>query len=409
MIVNSRLVECLQMQFTIGGKYGVLALGLRKTLRNGGRDEAFHDTLLFKLLIVAGCTTTTRPGVAITPNGPEKPNSNALRLSNPLDNQSGSESPYTRFVRLYELSAAHGAATQMHQSMLDAGLSYGDLLCDRYFNAIANRNQDLNFSRDAAGLGAGFVASVLGITESSTKSVALVAAGFTATIAGMESYQQHYYFGPRVATIRKFISEGQKSYQAEITAEMRNELTHETALEFIRANQAICQVDAIQSFVDQAVSQQEIVFETTARNKLLGDAEISILRGELQRALRAPVVTVSEIPYLYWLVELGADADEIEHVIVKGLSPSVSSTIISSNAIDTAKLTEVINVQRAFATLTEETKKEIAAQAQNLKVATQRLAAEKGGTDQVGAAEVSAEATGSKVIRGTVKSSDKNN
>ena len=192
-------------------------------------------TCLILLLILPGCGTTTRPGIAIGPRGPVLPESdqvgnrlNTLSLGlvgkgqrSGLRDKEDPSDPYELFVADYEnsLLAAHaltieleavpedqqsklgqfrriviensGAANRLARNLLNSGITYSALVCDRYFNVLANRNQDIGFYVEGAGLFGGLAASVLGLTGSPAKSIALTATGFTATIAGLEAYRHH--------------------------------------------------------------------------------------------------------------------------------------------------------------------------------------------------------------------------
>lgn len=321
------------------------------------------------LLGIGGCQSPTRPGVVIDPAGPRNASQPLLGLGVPNILQADSVDPYDVFEAAYTCSVPlngspsqasgssdadaqkdAGASTDNnnfglkaaedcadpgpvdHKIFLNAGFAYGELLCDRYFNTIANRNQDLNFGIESFSLLGGFTAAVMGITEASAKSIALTAAGFTSWIAALESYQEHYHFGPRVSTVRELIMSGMKEYRREVRdLPAYDDLNHFRALEFIREHQAICQVDYIQAKVDEAVSNQKIVFRRDARDALTNRVVVATTRNRMAEVLGQGHVTMAQMETLFLLSELSPTDQQVLKQIQAQLGP-VADEILVDNA-----------------------------------------------------------------------------
>jgi hypothetical protein len=229
--------------------------------------------------LLASCATRPKPMIAISHSGPEPVSGRSIPGTNIwISSQNGREdSPYNLFNAWFERSSALASpcaeagngnpsiavagvippacpkpagtpedAKNAAVSMMSSGFEYSALLCDSYFNLLANNNQDLGFGTESVGILGGFASGVLGLTGAPTKSVSLVATGFAATVAGMEAYQQHYHFGPDVSAVRKLITTGQRNYKAAIDAQILSEFDHYDAIGHIKAHQEICQVDSIQ-------------------------------------------------------------------------------------------------------------------------------------------------------------------
>lgn len=312
-----------------------------------------RSILLLCLLFTVACASTTRPGVAIDPVGPVKPQQQKIspvdlpraRLPNTLKGGSkasgggatADKSPYERFQANYYASASTPTDTTAARAFLDSGLAYADILCDRYFTVLANRNQDMAFAKESTAITGGLAASVLGLTGSPTKSVALTAAGFAATLAGMESYQQHYYFGPDVATVRTLITEGQDKYRATITAEQRRVMTYYGAMTHVRKMQSICQVDRIQDLVNQSVAKQEIVFERSRREDFFSRIATQGARSRLEAAL-STIVTNDDLVNLYILSEEKV-GDDVRQLIRENMGPGaggLGALLIDANGATNA-------------------------------------------------------------------------
>ena len=221
-------------------------------------------------------------------------------------------SPYCRFVRDYEASFNAFQDPTKAQALLDSGFLYAGLICNNYFNILADGNQVWNFRRETTTLAGGFLSALGGLTGTPADHIAIVNTGIAATVAGMESYQEHYYFGPNILTLRRLVSGAQANYAATvITAEVRSELNFTKAVQHIDSYQALCQVDTIQGFVDEAVSNQQVVFETSARDYLLNDLSLQPALDELADTLDAvDNIHVSQLSVLAYIRQYGLPQEQ---------------------------------------------------------------------------------------------------
>lgn len=302
-------------------------------------------TTTIAVVCLTACSTTNKPNIAIGPNGPVDPKQKQIFgqviPSSPTLTNKKLKNPHKLFEALYhqsycaefpttsaDVTARANCATyslapipstsKKAEAMLFSGFAYSELLCDRYFNVLASRNQDLGFGIQGFGLLSGFTTSVLGITGSPAKSIALVSAGFAGTIAGMESYQQNYHFGPDVHAVRKLIMDGQRDYQNTITGDGLTNLTHYDAISHLKRHQSICQVDTIKSWVTAAVEEQKITFKTTARDDFYSSTALLGFRQKVGTALglSGPLPS-DQVTNLIWLTEVTTTKD-VRHKYLRG-------------------------------------------------------------------------------------------
>lgn len=295
--------------------------------------------LLAGICILSACVTRPKPMIAINPQGPV-PVGEAKLLDipnlNPLA-KDPDKRPYDLFNDWYEKSfsqASPGSSAtggnRAAVAMMKAGFEYSALLCDSYFNLLANRDQDLGFGIESVGLFGGFASAVLGLTGAPAKSVSLVAAGFATSVAGLESYQQHYHFGPDVSAVRNLITTGQNNYKTAVTSTPTKEIDHFSAILHIKSHQEICQVDSIKALVTAAVERQELTFRTTNRDAFFENTAIAGVQARLETIDEIEVVTTDQVITLYWLMNLST-SDGIRKSIRKDLGPDLASIFLEEN------------------------------------------------------------------------------
>lgn len=290
--------------------------------------------VLGALALLVGCVAS-KPNRVIGPHGPVMRSCPAVGSPTRLvpgvgcSDVDNPDSPIADFELKYSQSLEDVGVSNnaTHVAMMKSGFVLAELACDRYFTVIANRNQDLGYGIEVTALGAGATAGVLELTGSPAKSIALTAAGFAITLAGMESFQEHYYFGPRVLTVKTLVMDGMETFKVRALTDTST-LDHFAAISRVRQMQGLCQIDSIQRYVDDAVSKAEIVFPTTYRDAVGGeereksDAPLNAFGGldalNLKLAnttgynLRGRVVSADQLAYLVWLYRLhGTGAPEV--------------------------------------------------------------------------------------------------
>ena len=326
--------------------------------------------ILLALTIIAlvGCQTVTRPGVAIGPRGPVEPEQylfGRLPVANILDANGNSISPYVSFETAYTSSANDWDDRGKAEVMLLSGFAFSELLCDRYFNILANNNQDLGFGTESLAIGSGLTASVLGLTQSPAKSIALVASGFSATIAGMEAFQQHYYFGPDVSTVRQFVMDGMANYRSTVVSSDLSGLNHFSAKGYVQRMQSICQVDSIKSYVDQAVANQKISFSTGAREDFFSRVSLDVV-SQLSRALGSnQTLSPQDITYLYML-STGDTNAELNKVIKQRLDGLGLNGLIDANGLYSPPANATV-INQLFMSLPVESRSALQARASSIR------------------------------------------
>lgn len=242
-------------------------------------------------------------------------------------------SPFCRFVRDYETSFSAPDDTRKAQALLDSGYTYAGLICSNYFNILADGNQILNFRREGVTLAGGFLSALGGLTGTPADHIAIVNTGIAATVAGMESYQEHYYFGPSVLTVRRLVTGAQANYAATVTTdEVKSGLDFSGAVRHIDAYQALCQVDTIQGFVDEAVSNQQVVFASDARDFTLSDVAFRSALDDVADALEAADnLDASQLAVLAYVRRYGLPSRAVqEHVIRPVVGGAVYDEIVDA-------------------------------------------------------------------------------
>ena len=336
---------------------------------------------LASVATLVACQTVTKPGVAIGPRGPVEPEQYLLgRLPVPgaFDSNGNRVSPYKSFNDAYSDSAGSNWNDQSKaELMMLAGFSFSMSLCDRYFNILANNNQDLGFGTEAMAIGSGFVSSVLGLTESPAKSISLVATGFSATIAGMESFQQHYYFGPDVSTVREMVAGGMENYRANILSSDLSDLNHYTAINHIQRMQSICQVDRIKSYVDQAVANQQITFSTAAREDFFGLVSLDFTAQVSQLLGASQTLSPRDMTYIFML-NTGNTSAELNSVIRPRLeSIGLGSLIVQADG-SYSPPANAAAINRLIMSLPAESRRLLQARANNVKSSFEEMKARDG-------------------------------
>ena len=355
-------------------------------------------TTTIAVVCLTACSTTNKPNIAIGPAGPVDPKQKQIFgqviPSSPTLTNRAVKDPHKLFEALYHQSycaefpttnkdvtkkancATYSttpapSTSKKAEAMLFSGFAYSELLCDRYFNVLASRNQDLGFGIQGFGLLSGFTTSVLGITGSPAKSIALVSAGFAGTIAGMESYQQNYHFGPDVHAVRKLIMDGQRDYQNTVTGDGLDNLTHYDAISYLKRHQSICQVDTIKSWVTAAVEKQKITFKTTARDDFYSSTALLGFRQKVGTALglSGPLPS-DQVTNLVWLTEVSTTITVRDKYLRGELGDNLASRLLNATG-DKTNASFQSAIANAFSQLPAEAKIRQRKAAENLNAAAE--------------------------------------
>lgn len=227
-----------------------------------------QTTTLAAVLALSGCSTVgTKPGSNLA----EMPAGGGLTV-------------LTKAVEVFAKdlvdSAEHPEDKTKAHKAYRSGLSALDLQCERYLDAVGLANQAATNERKQTALAGGLLASLMGLTGSTSKQVAGVAAGFSFAGSSLDAYTTSYLFSDAAKSVTRVVRQSQDAYLGALSYEP-DDLDYPTIVRLLTGYEAVCRPAQIRALIDDAIAKSRVVSETPPLQAV--DAEV----GAVLEALAA--------------------------------------------------------------------------------------------------------------------------
>ena len=285
---------------------------------------------LLVIVLLTGCAGL-RPVDTLNASGPVTAYSRAGVAVDRKD-----EGLVADFVDAYAKSksaTADGKADEATQALrfFNSGVQLVKTNCDEFFRGLGRARQDQSFTTRTIASAGAVAGTVSGITGASAKTLALIAAGVTGSLASLEIYGDEYLFAPDVAAVQTLIHTAQAEFLKQVDEKgIAGTLNFYSAHGLIQELQNYCEVQTIRGYVTAAIKAGKFAPSSTENQDRLramvnteGLAAVSRIAG---RPLRA-----EEVVLLYWYYVLGSSgANRANSDKIAALVTALDSTAVKA-------------------------------------------------------------------------------
>ncbi len=134
-----------------------------------------------------------------------------------------------------------------------AGLNVSDEIVERWFREQYSLQANSHYYQNTANVAAGLGTAVLGITDASSRAVALLGTGVTAMNAQWRNVEAHYLIAPSLPVVIQKIREFRAEQRRNILAGLRTQtLTYTDAVAILRSYHQTASRETIQRFLQRS-------------------------------------------------------------------------------------------------------------------------------------------------------------
>lgn len=313
----------------------------------------------FSLVAVAGCATQTPKQQEAT---------SAADSTNPLERPHvnlGSDDfskhtidAWAQFKKMYiALRGSDPGAAQPSKDILleyiDSSYAFIDDRCNEYFKALNLFHKKKRESVQTANIVTAGLTAIMAALHSAAKEIATVAVGGTTTAALIENQGSALLYALDPATTLSLVSKAKVAYQSNVPS--ANIVTFQQAMLVAQGYAQLCMPATIERMVNEAITSGTAKATTSSTIDQLYSAASRTARDALSTVLQTKSgLSDADLFALYWLVELGGEADAESRKIIKGKLPSnIRDLLFESDKDDLKSTAPIANIQSAIRKIVE--------------------------------------------------------